>query len=119
MAEPVLTDARAYLTTLTNVTILDGYDPREPDCLAVVFCGIRYYEVRRLDGGHLAAHHLRDGEWLPLAVGATLDGAYAAIAAHVERIGHLPAWYSAETEVAVRAAATEVLAGAMPFALAA
>ena len=119
MAEPVLTDARAQLTTLPSVTVLDGYDPREPDCLAVVFCGIRYYEVRRLDGGHLAAHHLRDGEWLPLAVGATLNGAYAAIAAHVERIGHLPGWYSVETEAAVRAAAAEVLAGAPALAIAA
>ena len=56
MAYPAIADARAHLTTLPNVTILDGFDPREPDCLAVVFCGIRYYEVRRLDGCHLAAH---------------------------------------------------------------
>lgn len=101
------------------MTILDGFDPREPDCLAVVFCGIRYYEVRRLDDGVLAAHHLRDGEWLPLAAGAMLNGAFAAIAAHVERIGHLPAWYSAETEAAVRAAAAEVLAEAPALAVAA
>ena len=119
MADPALPDARAYLSMLSNVTVLDGYDPREPDCLAVVFCGIRYYEVRRLDGGHLAAHHIRDGEWLPLVVGATLNGAYAAIAAHVGRIGHLPAWYSAETEAAVRVAAAEVLAGAPALAVAA
>ena len=89
-----------------GMAFLDGFDPREPDCLAVVFCGIRYYEVRRLDGGHLAAHHLR-------------DGAYAAISAHVERIGHLPAWYSAETEAAVRVAAAEVLAGVPTLAVAA
>ena len=119
MAYPAIADARAHLTTLPNVTILDSYDPREQDCLAVVFCGIRYYEVRQLDGGHLAAHHLRDGEWLPLVVGATLNGAYAAIAAHVERNGHLPAWYSVETEAVVRAAAAEVLASAAPFPLAA
>ena len=50
MAYPAIPDARAHLTTLPDVTILDGYDPREPDCLAVVFCGIRYYEVRRLCG---------------------------------------------------------------------
>jgi hypothetical protein len=116
MADPVLADARAYLTRLPNVTILDGYDPREPDCLAVVFCGIRYYEVRMVGDGVLAAHHLRDGEWLPLTVDATPNGAFAAIAAHVERMGHLPAWYSAETEAAVRGAAAEVLAG-VPAAL--
>ena len=119
MAVQAIADARAHLTTLPNVTVLDGFDPREPDCLAVVFCGIRYYEVRRLDGGHLAAHHLRDGEWLALAVGATLNGAYAVIAAHVERIGHLPAWYSAEMEDAVRAAAAEVLGGSPVLAIAA
>ncbi len=114
MADPVLADARAYLATLPNVTILDGFDPREPDCLAVVFASVRYYEVRKLDAGALAAHHLRDGEWLPLATDATLNQAFAAIAAHVERIGHLPAWYSAETEAAVRAAAAAVLAGVPP-----
>jgi hypothetical protein len=119
MAHAAIADARAYLTTLPNVTVLDGYDPREPDCLAVVFASVRYYEIRMLDGRTVAAHHLRDGEWLPLAAGATLNGAFSAIAAHVERIGHLPAWYSAETEAVVRMAAAEVLAGAVPFALAA
>ena len=43
----------------------------------------------------------------------------AAIAAHIEQIGQLPAWYSAETEAAVRAAATEVLGGIPVLAVAA
>ena len=119
MAAAALADARAYLATLPNVTVLDGFDPRDPACLAVVFASIRYYEIRLQNGGALAAHHLRDGEWLPLASGATLNQAFAAVAAHVERIGHLPAWCSAETEAAVRAAAAEVLLGALPSALAA
>ncbi len=65
-----------------------------------------------------AAHHLRDGEWLALAEDVTVNGAFASIAAHVERIGHLPAWYPPETDAAVRAAAG-ILAGAAPLALAA
>ena len=119
MADPVLADARAYLATLSHVTILDDFDPREPDCLAVVFASVRYYEVRMRAAGASAAHHLRDGEWLPLAAGATLNGAFASIAARVGRIGHLPAWYSAETENAVRAAAAEIMAGAPALPLAA
>lgn len=112
MAHPALADARAYLATLPDVTILDGFDPSEPDCLAVVFASIRYYEIRRGPAGAMAAHHLRDGQWLPLAAGTTPNGAFAAIAAHVERVGHLPAWYSPETDALVREAAADVLASA-------
>ena len=119
MAHAHLADARAYLATLPHVTILDDFDPREPDCLAVVFASVRYYEVRLLAGGASAAHHLRDGEWFALASGTTVNDAFASIAAHVGRIGHLPAWYSAETENAVRAAAAEILAGAPALPLAA
>lgn len=119
MADPVLADARAYLATLREVTIFDWPDPGDPTCVAFVIAGIRCYEIRRGPVGAAAAHHIRDGEWLPLAIGATVNGAFAAIAAHVGCIGHLPAWYSPETEAAVRAAAADILAGAAPMFLAA
>ncbi len=109
----------AYLTGLRGVTVFDWPDEREPDLRAFVIAGIRCYEVRVSAAGTTAAHHLRDGEWLPLAAGATVNGAFAAVALHVERVGHLPGWYSAETDAAVRAAAAEILAGAAPFLLAA
>ncbi len=112
MAHPALADARAYLAGLRGVTVFDRPDERDPGCVAFVIAGIRCYEIHATDAGVArAAHHLRDGEWLPLASGGTVNGAFAAIALHVERVGHLPAWYSAETDAAVRAAAAEVLAG--------
>ena len=120
MANPILADARAYLAGLRGVTIVDRPAPYEPHCVAFVIAGIRCYEVHAsASGGASAAHHLRDGEWLALAEGATVNGAFASIAAHVERIGHLPAWYAPGTDAAVRAVAAEVLAGAAPVALAA
>ena len=120
MAHPALADARAYLAGLRGVTVFDRPDQRDPGCVAFVIAGIRCYEVHAwADGGASAAHHLRDGEWLALAEGATVNGAFASIAAHVERIGHLPAWYAPETDAAVRAAAAGILAGAAPILLAA
>lgn len=84
--------------------------------------GCRPREERLEEGsadGAGAAHHLRDGEWLALAAGATVNGAFASIAAHVERTGDLPAWCSPETDAAVRAAAAEILVGAPAFLMAA
>ena len=119
MAHPALAHARAYLAGLRGVTVFDRPDERDPGCIAFIIAGIRCYEVRDSVGGATAAHHLRDGEWLPLAKAATVNGAFAAVAVHVERIGHLPSWYSPETDAAVRAAAAEIAAGAAPILLAA
>ena len=112
MAHPAIADARAYLATLRGVTIFDWPDPGDPGCVAFVIAGIRCYEIRASADGASAAHHLRDGEWLALAAAATVNGAFASIATHVERIGHLPGWYSPGTDASVRAAAADILAGA-------
>lgn len=113
MAHPALADARAHLTGLRGVTVFDWPDPREPDCRAFVIAGIRCCEIRASHGGIArAAHHLRDGEWLGLAEHVTVNGAFAAVAARVERTAHLPGWYSPATDALVRAPAADVLAGA-------
>ena len=100
MAAPVLADARAYLTAVRGVAIIDNPAPREPDCMAFVMAGIRCYEVRATAADASAAHHLRDGEWLALAESGTANAAFASIAAHVGRIGHLPAWHAPGTDAA-------------------
>jgi hypothetical protein len=110
--------ARARLATLPAVTIFDRVMPHDPAEVAFVTCGIRCYVIRKENGGFSAAYHLRLGEYLPLAEEATEDTAFATVAEHIRRIGHLPAWWSAKTDNAERTAAAEILASfAAPLSL--
>jgi hypothetical protein len=105
----VLGDARARLATLPAVTVFDRANPTDPAEVAFIICGIRCYAVREDVDGFSASFHLRLDEYLVLAEDATEDAAFAVVAEHIRRIGHLPAWWSAKTEAAERTAAAEIL----------
>jgi hypothetical protein len=104
-------DARARLAAMRRVRLVDHRDARTGAPVTIVMAGCRVFEVEKIGGAHVATLHIRDNEFLLLAVAATRDAAFAAVADCVARVAHLPvAPWSAETEAAERRAAAMVLA---------
>jgi hypothetical protein len=108
-------DARARLAAQPRVTLIDHRNEKTDAPVTIIMAGVRVFEIEQLGRAHVATFHLRDNEFALLAVAATRDAAFAAVADCVARIAHLPAVpWSAETEAAERRAAAAVLAAGRP-----